>query len=199
MRIKFAFDIRIRSCLRIVVGIICAIVIRLYTCLNAADIFRIFRGLFLYLHFPCILYRSLCGCIFGICKISEIISALLFCLCHSLCLCILHGSSCGRRINLIGPVRKIPEFCEISCKILLAEFGGKRGTFNTEFQAVSVFDKLEWFYQCRISHGNLVCGGMLERAADLINTIVYGICICFFIKCTRCCLQKLNALVYHGL
>ena len=199
MRIKFAFDIRIRSCLRIVVGIICAIVIRLYTCRNTADISRILCGLFLYLHFPCILYESICGCIFGICKISEIISALLFCLCHYFCLCTLHRSSCGRRINLIGPVREIPEFCEISGKILLAEFCGKRGTFNTEFQTVSIFDKLEWFYQCCISHRNLICGCMLERTTDLINTIIYGVCICFFIKRIRCCLQKLDALIHHGL
>ena len=64
---------------------------------------------------------------------------------------------------------------------------------------IALFYKLERFYQCGVSHGNLIRCGMMKKAANLIDAIINGIGIGFLIKSLCCRLKKLNVFVHHAL
>ena len=199
MRIKFPFYICIRSCIRIIIGIV-SVISRFYSCRNSTDTSGIQSNFFLYARrisrcsfirrirekitsvFPGILCFS-CILSFASLFATGILSFLDFCRLCLPCICALYSRIRRRRKYFIGPVREIPEFSKISGKIRGSQFCGQRYTFDAQFQTVPVFDKLEWFYQRRISHRNLVCRCMLERSIQLINTVINCICISLLIKC----------------
>ena len=201
MRIKFTLYICIGSCIRIIIGIV-SVISRFYRCSNSTDASGIQGNFFLYARrisrcsfirrigekiasvFPGVLCFS---CILSFASLFATGSfAVRFLCCNRFCLpciCALYSRIRRRRKYFISPVREIPEFSKISGKIRGSQFCGQRYTFDAQFQTVPVFDKLEWFYQRRISHRNLVCRCMLERSIQLINTVINCICISLLIKC----------------